>query len=197
MLAVSGGKSPEALFQRLSAMLLPWRRVKITLVDERFVPPEHADSNERLVRAALLQGKAAQATWLPLYQAGVTIEDAATTADRQLREWSLPFDAVVLGMGDDGHTASWFPDALELLQLLQPENTSLVAVAHPQKAPHPRLTLTRNAVLNSRLIQLLIPGASKQPVYQRAKMDAEPITELPVRAVLHQQQVPVHVYRTQ
>ncbi len=58
-IAVSGGKSPEALFERLSGFLLPWRRVHITLVDERFVPPEHPDSNENLVRRCLLKGRAA------------------------------------------------------------------------------------------------------------------------------------------
>ncbi|NQD37496.1 6-phosphogluconolactonase [Permianibacter sp. IMCC34836] len=197
MLAVSGGKSPEALFLRLSAMLLPWRRIQITLVDERFVPPDHADSNERLVRETLLQGRAAQAHWLPLYQPGISIEAAAQMADEALQQWPLPFDAVVLGMGDDGHTASWFPDADELSSLLALDNTKRVAVSHPKKAPHARLTLTRAAVLNSRLIQLLIPGANKQPVFQRARQDAAPLVELPVRAVLHQDRVPVHVYRTQ
>jgi len=197
LLAVSGGKSPEALFQRLSPMLLPWSRICITLVDERMVSPDHADSNERLVCATLLQGRAAAAIWLPLFQTGVTIQEAASAANRALREWPLPFDAVVLGMGDDGHTASWFPDADELPQLLSAESTDLVAVAHPKLAPYPRLTLTRTAVLQSRLIQLLIPGANKQTVYQRARQDASPLAELPVRAVLHQDRVPVHVYRTQ
>jgi len=80
---------------------------------------------------------------------------------------------------------------------LSPDNFALLGIAHPQTAPYARLTLTRHAVLNSRLIQLLIPGASKQPVYLRAKQQPEPMAELPVRAVLHQSRVPVHVYRTQ
>lgn len=196
-LAVSGGKSPEALFQRLAQMLLPWSRVSVTLVDERAVPATHADSNARLVQSTLLQGNAASAQWLPLFRDGLGLTEMASTAEAALRQWPLPFDAVVLGMGDDGHTASWFPDAEELPALLSPDNFALVAVAHPQRAPHARLTLTRHAVMNSRLIQLLIPGASKQPVYQNAKQQAEPVTVLPVRAVLHQQRVPVHVYRTQ
>lgn len=197
LLAVSGGKSPEALFQRLSQMLLPWSRVRVTLVDERAVPADHADSNARLVQSTLLQGNAAKASWLPLFRAGLTLAQTVEAVQSDLRQWPLPFDAVVLGMGDDGHTASWFPDAPELPALLSAENFALLGVAHPQKAPHARLTLTRHAVLNSRLIQLLIPGASKQPVYQRAKQQAEPMAELPVRAVLHQSRVPVHVYRTQ
>lgn len=197
LIAVSGGKSPEALFQRLANMLLPWSRVRVTLVDERAVPADHADSNARLVQASLLQGKAAKASWLPLFRSGLTLEQMIEQVQGELRQWSLPFDAVVLGMGDDGHTASWFPDAPELPTLLSADNFDLLGVAHPQKAPHARLTLTRHAVLNSRLIQLLIPGANKQPVYQRAKAQAEPMSEFPVRAVLHQNRVPVHVYRTQ
>lgn len=197
LIAVSGGKSPEALFQRLSNLLLPWSRVRVTLVDERAVPVEHTDSNARLVQANLLQGQAANAVWLPLFRPGLTPEQTIEVVQGELRRWPLPFDAVVLGMGEDGHTASWFPDAPEIGALLSPDNFSLLGVAHPQKAPHARLTLTRHAVLNSRLIQLLIPGASKQPVYQRAKLHAEPMAELPVRAVLHQNRVPVHVYRTQ
>ena len=195
-IAVSGGKSPEALFERLAGFLLPWRRVHITLVDERFVPPTHPDSNESLVRRCLLKGRAADAQFVPLYHAGVSIEKAAELAEQQLRQWSLPFDVVLLGMGDDGHTASWFPDAPELPALLDSQNNRLVAVAHPQRAPHPRLTLTRAAVLNSRLIQLLIPGDNKRPVFQQAKTEAEPLLALPVRAVLHQSKVPVHAYRS-
>lgn len=197
LLAVSGGKSPEALFQRLARLLLPWSRVRLTLVDERAVPVDHADSNARLVQSTLLQGNAATASWLPLFRDGLSLSDMAAATEAELRQWPLPFDAVVLGMGDDGHTASWFPDAPELGDLLSPDNFSLLGVAHPQRAAHARLTLTRHAVMNSRLIQLLIPGASKQPVYQNAKQQAEPVHALPVRAVLHQQRVPVHVYRTQ
>ncbi|MFN4289373.1 MAG: 6-phosphogluconolactonase [Permianibacter sp.] len=197
LIAVSGGKSPEALFQRLSKLLLPWSRVRLTLVDERVVPLDHADSNARLVQTSLLQGNAAKATWLPLLRSGLTPEQMIEVVQDELRQWPLPFDAVVLGMGDDGHTASWFPDAPELGALLSPDNFALLGIAHPQTAPYTRLTLTRHAVLNSRLIQLLIPGASKQPVYLRAKQQPEPMVELPVRAVLHQSRVPVHVYRTQ
>ncbi len=195
-LAFSGGKSPEALFRRLAKMVLPWSRLRLTLVDERFVPPDHPDSNERLIRATLLQGPAAAATLVPLYRAGESLDGAAACADHDLRQWPLPFDAVVLGMGEDGHTASWFPDAPELSALLREGNERRVQVAHPQIAPYPRLTLTRDAVLQSRCIQLLIPGAGKAAVYQRARAAAAPITELPVRAVLHQVAVPVHVYCT-
>ncbi len=195
-LAFSGGKSPEALFRRLSKMVLPWARIRVTLVDERFVPAEHADSNERLIRSTLLQGAAAAATLVPLYRAGESLDGAAACADHDLRQWPLPFDAVVLGMGEDGHTASWFPDAPELPSLLREGNDRRVQVAHPQAAPHARLTLTRDAVLQSRCIQLLIPGAGKAAVYQRARADAAPVFELPVRAVLHQRSVPVHVYCT-
>ena len=111
-LVVSGGRSPVAFFQNLAKQGLDWSKVTISLADERWVPVEHADSNAGLLKKYLLQGPAAKAKFLSLYAAAANLEDAAEQADRLLAE--LPaIDVLVLGMGDDGHTASLFPQQSE------------------------------------------------------------------------------------
>lgn len=108
-IAVSGGSTPKAFFQALSKKDIAWDKVTVTLVDERFVPPESDRSNHGLVAANLLQDKAAAATFLPLYQAAPTAEAAADLASRETAKIGAPFDVAILGMGTDGHTASFFP----------------------------------------------------------------------------------------
>lgn len=116
-LVVSGGRSPVAFFQNLAKQGLDWSKVTITLADERWVPVEHADSNAGLLKQYLLQGPAAKAKFLSLYSAAANLEDAARQADRLLAE--LPaIDVLVLGMGDDGHTASLFPNSPNLSEAL-------------------------------------------------------------------------------
>ena len=118
-LVVSGGRSPVAFFQHLAKQGLDWSKVTITLADERWVPVEHADSNAGLLKQHLLQGPAAKAKFLSLYSAAANLEEAAEQADRLLGE--LPaIDVLVLGMGDDGHTASLFPNSPNLAEALRP-----------------------------------------------------------------------------
>lgn len=193
--AVSGGKTPAPLFQLLSQMSLPWHLITIILVDERFVPDDHADSNAALVKQDLLQHEAKGATFLPMFLAGMDAEQCARHFDDQLRELGGIVDVAVLGMGDDGHTASWFPDCAQIQSLIDPLNPRFCAVSEPTKAPHKRLTLTLPALLKSRLLALLITGENKKSVYREARQFAEPIEALPIRALLHQHRVPVHIFR--
>jgi 6-phosphogluconolactonase len=110
VLAVSGGKSPVPFFHALRSQPLDWSRVMITLVDERFVPADHPDSNAALVREHLLQDAAAAARFLPLV--GDARDDVAELAAANAA-YQHPTVAV-LGMGEDGHTASLFPGATAL-----------------------------------------------------------------------------------
>lgn len=191
VLVVSGGKSPVPLFQALSAQPLAWSRVAITLADERWVPPDHADSNEALVRAHLLKGRAVTARLVPLWTGDATPEAAAPAVSEALDALPHPFSQVILGMGEDGHIASLFPGAAQLADGL---STSASALAvHPPHAPHARLSLSLHALLASRDLVLVISGAAKRQILERA-LGEGPVEELPVRAILRQTAVPVSVF---
>ncbi|TAM09084.1 MAG: 6-phosphogluconolactonase, partial [Rhodanobacter sp.] len=109
LVAVSGGTTPAAFFAELARQVLDWARVTVTLVDERWVPDTDPRSNAKLVKETLLQGPAAAATFVPLYTGAATPEAGLADAATRIAALPLPFDAVLLGMGDDGHTASFFP----------------------------------------------------------------------------------------
>ncbi|HET8882560.1 MAG TPA: 6-phosphogluconolactonase [Solimonas sp.] len=191
-LLVSGGRSPVPLFAALSRHALDWPRVTIGLVDERCVPPDSDASNARLIREHLLQGRAASARFVPLYEAGLDPEAAAVHAERTLATMPTPFDAVVLGMGDDGHTASLFPDAPGTAAALDPRAPRRVVAICPASAPHARLSLTMRALLDSRVLALSIAGAGKCRVLEAAA-DADP-ARLPIAAFVQQKRVPLHAF---
>jgi 6-phosphogluconolactonase len=202
VLAVSGGKSPVPLFETLCAMDLPWDRVTITLVDERFLPTDHADSNEALVRQHLLQKGAARARFVGLRNSGsgpvgaASLEAAATAADRSLATLPQPFDVIVLGMGEDGHTASWLPDGDRLGAALDPAGEHLVVpiVAPSAPATPNRLTLTLPVIARARTVLLPLEGAGKLATLERA-LQPGPVDELPIRAALTQASVQIHLVR--
>jgi 6-phosphogluconolactonase len=190
-LAVSGGTTPGPLFRLLANTALDWDRISVTLVDERWVDPDAAASNERLVREMLLNSRAAAATFVPLKIPYPTPAAAAALVEQRLHALPLPFAAALLGMGADGHTASWFADAPELTQALSGD--SLCAPITPGQAPHQRLTLTLAALAQSEWLALQIAGADKWATLQRA-LQPGPVAELPVRALLRLQQPPLAVF---
>lgn len=187
-LAVSGGSTPIPLFKVLSTCELQWSAVTVTLVDERWLAPEHADANAGLVQQHLLQGPAAAATFLPLYIDGVTASAAQPEVDRRLATLAWPLDVVVLGMGGDGHTASLFPGSATLQSALDGLDShgrqSRCCAVTPVTAPHDRMTLTLPAILDSESLFLHTRGSDKRRVLEQA-MQPGPVKELPVRAVLH------------
>ncbi|BEV72547.1 MULTISPECIES: 6-phosphogluconolactonase [unclassified Paludibacterium] len=188
VLAVSGGRSPIALFERLAMADLPWQRVTITLVDERMVPADHADSNARLVREHLLTGKAAAASFLPL---APYPEDEARSIAEACQAFTWPTVAV-LGMGDDGHTASLFPEAAELDAGLDLGQAQAIIGVTPPVAPHRRLSMTRKALLKSDKLYLSIQGNGKREVFERARQAED--RRWPVSYFLQQDETPLDVY---
>ncbi|MBS0387532.1 MAG: 6-phosphogluconolactonase [Proteobacteria bacterium] len=192
-LVVSGGRTPGAMFAQLSRCELEWARVQVTLADERWVDVADTASNEALVRGTLLRERAAAARFIGLKNAAPTAAAGAEIAWRAISAMPQPFDFVVLGMGDDGHTASLFPGSAGLAAALDAAAAPACVAMQPVDAPHPRLSLNLSALLRARRIGIQISGARKWAVYQRALEDG-PVEQLPVRAILRQRAVPVDVY---
>lgn len=192
-LVVPGGSTPGPVFDLLAVADLDWARVDITLSDERWVPATHADSNEAMVRARLLQGRAAAARLLGLYRSCARPSDAVAEIELALRAIARPFDVVLLGLGDDGHFASLFPSRPELHAALD-AGASQAAVALDAPAQGwPRLSLTMSALCNTRRLLLGFRGERKHAVLQRA-LEPGPVDALPVRALLQQALAPLEVH---
>jgi 6-phosphogluconolactonase len=190
-LVVSGGTTPARCFEELSETALDWSRTHILLSDERWVPPDNDQSNEKLVRDKLLQKFAAPAKLLPVFSSTTTIEQRCDEIDQQIRLLPFPFACALLGMGEDGHFASLFPDADNLSDGLDVDNETLCIAVKTGASPHPRVSLTLAALARSDSIALLIFGDRKREVYEQAKTRG---SDLPVAQLLKQKQAPVNVY---
>ncbi len=190
-LVVSGGTTPVAAFQSLARQPLSWGSVSILPSDERWVAPEHDDSNEKLVRDTLLIGEAAPATFVPLYAEGTSAEQHVPTLDAKLGALPTPFACSLLGMGTDGHFASLFPDAEGLAAGLDPDNDARCMSVRTAASPHPRMSLTLSALLDSDSIVLLVFGDEKLAVLDRARSDRD---AYPVSRLLQQDRTPVEVF---
>lgn len=194
VLAVSGGSTPMSFFDRLSHEKLDWAKVQVTLVDERWVADTDERSNARLVQTTLLQHAAAVARFVPLYTGDATPETGLATADARIDALPLPFDAVVLGMGDDGHTASFFPGGDHLAEALDLDGRARVLPMRAPGAGEPRITLSLPTLLETRALYLLVAGEKKRDLLADARLGLGAAQDYPVRAVLTQQRVPVAVY---
>jgi 6-phosphogluconolactonase len=189
-LAATGGRSPAPVYDLLSASLLDWGKVAVTLSDERFVPPHDPASNERLVRERLLAGHAAAARFVPLYRAAPDAQAAADLAEADIRALS-PFDVLMLGMGEDGHVASLIPGSPVLAQGMDAAGDRLL-LGVPEGVGSPplaRISLTLPALLQARLTLILVSGAAKRAVLEEAR-------GLPVHALLEQAKAPVRILWT-
>ncbi|ART63866.1 6-phosphogluconolactonase [Kushneria marisflavi] len=180
-LVLSGGSTPRPFMQTLSKMELPWSRVDITLADERWVPTDHDDSNDRFVRTHMLINAAAEARFQPLVNDEATPEAGVEEVGQRLAALTWPASVVVLGMGGDGHTASLFPDSPELGDGLGSD--ALVVAAHAPSVAQPRISLTRHRLMQSRRRYLHFNGADKKAVLARAMAGSDQ-DELPIRAFL-------------
>jgi len=164
-LVVSGGSTPANLFAVLADTPIDWRRVVVLLADERWVPADDEDRNERLVRQTLLTRRASGAGLVSLIPVVDTSEGDITSVLSALAH--LPtFDVVLLGMGEDAHTASLFPCADELEAGMTVRQDALVV--RPKQAPHTRVSLSKSRLLNTRHGFIHIVGDKKKSVLQRA-----------------------------
>ena len=190
-LAVSGGTTPKRFLRALAAQPLDWANVRVTLVDERWVDEGSPRSNAALVREYLLQGAAAQARFVPLHRDMPRPEDALAGVDAAL-DPLLPLDVAVLGMGTDGHTASFFPGGDRLAEALDPAASARVLPMRAPDAGEPRITLTLPVLLAAKQRFLHIEGEAKREVLERANDPRE--AALPVSALLRDGAAPPEIY---
>ncbi|WP_179958266.1 6-phosphogluconolactonase [Chitinimonas arctica] len=191
-LAVSGGKTPIGMFQQLRQMRMDWSKVWITLVDDRWLPVDHPDSNERLARVHLLKYQLEAAHYVSLHNDAATPEAGLAEVEARLRAIPQPFDVLILGMGEDGHTASLFPCAAELEDACAPESSQLLTAVNPTSAPYPRISLTLAAIARARNLLVHLTGARKKTQFEAAM--ANPTEKLPIKRVLDAANGIRHVY---
>jgi 6-phosphogluconolactonase len=180
LIAVSGGATPTLFFDRLSCEPIDWARVTVTLVDERCVPETSERSNAQLVRMHLLVNAASVAKFIPLFDN----ESAAAGLGR--------FDVVVLGMGTDGHTASFFPGGDRLTEALDRYGRARVIAIEAAGAGEKRLTFTLSALRDAGYIVLHIEGEEKARIIEEA-LKPGPLEDMPIRAFLTAPE-PIAVY---
>ena len=191
-LVVSGGRTPKGFFHLLSQEFLDWSKVTVTLADERWVDADHKDSNEKLVQENLLINEACIARFVALKNSATSAQAGETSIDQDLSAIGR-FTLVILGMGDDGHTASLFPGSEALNIGLDMESGRQCLAVQPLDAPHERMSMTLPRLLDSEQIIVHISGENKGKVLAMAD-GGDDRFELPIRAVLQQTITPVSVY---
>ncbi|MGJ8583296.1 MAG: 6-phosphogluconolactonase [Marinosulfonomonas sp.] len=180
-LVVPGGTTPGPIFDVLCAVDLDWSRVSVMLSDERWVPETSDRSNTRLLKERLLVERAAQANFLPLYAAAETPEEKLEELEQTIST-ALPISVLLLGMGDDMHTASLFPGADKLAEALAPDAPVLMPMRAPG-APEPRITLTAPVLAGAISKHIVITGPKKRQALERATSLGDTM-QAPVAAVL-------------
>ncbi|HWJ06859.1 MAG TPA: 6-phosphogluconolactonase [Steroidobacteraceae bacterium] len=188
-LVVSGGRTPAPFLRALAQRSLPWSRIDVLLADERCVPLDHPASNQRSTREAFAGTPAATS----LHELDPTTPGALDRWRARVATLSRPFAAVVLGMGEDGHFASLFPGMPGLAAALDLDRSTTVVAAMAPVEPRARLSLALAALLDTELLALHVTGAAKLATLRRAAQPGDPLG-LPVRALLHQQRVPLRIY---
>lgn len=186
-LVVPGGTTPQLFFHELAREKLDWSNVWVTVTDERWLEPSSPNSNEYGVRNHFLQAEASKARWIGLKNNQPSALAGLEQALARLKQMPRPCDAVVVGMGEDGHIASLFPG-----NVLPEAEASCTATRAPSGPPD-RISLTSRSLLDTRRLFLLMGGPHKYAVLQRA-LQAGPAMKYPVRLLLQQRNVPVEIY---
>ena len=197
-LMVSGGSSPGPLYEHLSQTDLDWSAISVALVDERWVEPGHDKSNESLVVNTLLKNEAAKASLTGMKNAAERPLEGLAECEAAYQKLPQPFDLTLLGMGPDGHTASLFPHAEGLEKALDLSSDALCAAITAKQSEvtgeyTERMTLSLKGLMNSRRLVLLITGDDKLEALRAAQAGNE-VADMPIRALLQQELVPLAIY---
>ncbi|WP_417514218.1 6-phosphogluconolactonase [Marinobacter sp.] len=183
-IAVSGGSTPLPFFEALSRKNLDWGRVDVVLADERWVDETGTASNTRLVKQHLLRNNAAAATYYSLKQKGDSPGEGLDAVKTELESLTRPLDVLILGMGNDGHTASLFPDAPEIAHAMDAENREAVASMSPPSQEEQRITLTYAFMCEARFTALHLRGGDKLDTLKLALGRPDDLLTMPVRGFL-------------
>jgi len=197
-LLVSGGSTPAPLYEALSKCELVWKKIKVALVDERWVDPQHSASNEALIRRSLLINNAKAAAFTGMKTADKHAAKGQAETEQRFQALPQPFTVAIVGMGNDGHTASLFPHADGLGAALKADGAQLTAAIKAKQSPVTgpnieRLSLTLAGLLKCERLIILLTGEDKLAVFDQA-MKPGPVEDMPIRALLNQEKVPVEVY---
>jgi len=189
-LVVSGGTTPGPCFELLSHVALDWSRVTVIPSDERWVAATDPASNEGLIREMLLRNRAGAGKVLSFFRPGLDAPEAPAAIAQDLALLNPVFSAVLLGMGEDGHFASLFPDFEGLHEALDPGSNAVCTLVKTVGSPYLRISLTLAALLDSVHIVLLIFGDAKRRVFETAMRGG---SVFPVEALLRETRVPLTV----
>lgn len=192
-IAVSGGSTPKGFFNILSNKSIDWKKVTVTLADERWVELNSSASNTRLVHENLLQNKAAAAKFFHLKQGDILCEETLADLNLAANNALLPLDVVILGMGEDGHTASLFPCSEQIVAGLDITNKNSLMKVEPKTAPNQRITFSFAALKQSKYVFLHICGENKKQVLDKALSNKD-VFEMPIRAFLHNDEGNIQIY---
>jgi len=187
---ISGGSTPRACYRVLSGLSLDWARVHLLPTDERWLPVVDEHSNECMLRSTLLRGRAASANLVSLYRAGMQVEEACEAVEKCLVKIPRPVAISLVGMGDDGHVASLFPDLATIDAAVNMANEHWLIPVRTAASPLARISLTMSALTCSNEILLLIFGEKKRRIVTTAQADCK---KYPITALLQQDRVPVRV----
>lgn len=198
-LFVSGGSTPVALFQSLSLHRdIPWHDITVCAVDERWLPMSDKDSNAKLIHEHLLVNVAASARFFDLYDPNSTPEQAARLKDREVSDLLSRQPVIILGMGEDSHTASIFPNLANTAAVLDFSRSDMLAVMRPESAPYTRITLSAAAIARASHLYLHIQGQKKRDVYNQARVFAQnnsnDFCANPIAAFIAAPQLELHVF---
>ncbi|NNC99425.1 MAG: 6-phosphogluconolactonase [Gammaproteobacteria bacterium] len=200
VMALSGGSTPKPLFQELCKRTVDWTRVVITLVDERWVDEQHELSNAAFLKRYLLDELPGKPQFVSLYHPAADVAfslppvlEAYCAATGSSLSDPSGFDVVVLGMGGDGHTASFFPDADNIRELLDLHCSAALLTCDSPTTQVPRVTWSLPMILNTSLLALHITGPGKKAVFEHAVAGGDS-SELPIRAAIFQPTTLLNVY---
>ena len=195
---VPGGSTPGPVFEKLSNMSMMWHNILVAPSDERWLATDHPQSNQNLIQRTLLVNHAEKARLMPLKSDAESPVSGEEIAEKNISELEQPFDVTMVGMGSDGHFASLFPGSAQLDEALDPQLKKkcigIDATGCPVAGEYTqRISLTLSAVLNSKLVVILVTGQEKLNVIRRAVEDNCP-SDKPIAALLNQTTTPVEIY---